>query len=70
MQVISDEYKCHAYRILDINYVDVSTLVQQPISSLTIRFNYWFDKCSWHRPSMLILDNLDKLLSAEVEVRV
>jgi len=31
--------------------------------------NYWFDKCAWHKPSVLIIDNLDKLLSAEVEVR-
>ena len=49
--------------------MDVSNLAQQPISSLKARFNYWFDKCSWHKPSVLILDNLDKLLSAEVEVR-
>lgn len=36
--------------------------------SVKAQFNFWFDKCAWHRPSILILDNLDKLLSAEVEV--
>ena len=70
MQVNLINYKICAYLLLDIHYVDVSTLVQKSISSLKACFNYWFDKCSWHRPSVLILDNLDKLLSAEVEVCV
>jgi len=54
--------------LLDVHYVDVSKLVQLSISSLKAHFNYWFDKCSWHKPSVLILDSLDKLLSVEVEV--
>ncbi|KAF9482195.1 AAA-domain-containing protein [Pholiota conissans] len=48
-------------------YVDTSKLAEQPIPAVKAQFNYWFDKCAWHRPSILMLDNLDKLLSAEVE---
>lgn len=53
---------------LDILYVDASKLAEQPIPTVKAQVNYWFNKCAWHRPSILILDNLDKLLSAEVEV--
>ncbi|KJA20005.1 hypothetical protein HYPSUDRAFT_204070 [Hypholoma sublateritium FD-334 SS-4] len=49
------------------HYIDVSKLVDQPIPAVKAQFNYWFDKCAWHRPSVLVLDNLDKLLPAEVE---
>lgn len=52
----------------DIHYIDISKISEQPIPSVKAQFNYWFDKCAWHRPSILILDNLDNLLSAEVEV--
>ncbi|KAF8160874.1 P-loop containing nucleoside triphosphate hydrolase protein [Crassisporium funariophilum] len=50
-----------------VHYVDVSKLSEQPIVAIKAQFNYWFDKCGWHRPSALILDNLDSLLNAEVE---
>ena len=52
----------------DIHYIDSVKISQQPIPSVKAQFNFWFDKCAWHRPSVLILDNLEKLLSAEVEV--
>ncbi|KAH6914246.1 peroxisome biogenesis factor 1 [Coprinopsis sp. MPI-PUGE-AT-0042] len=48
-------------------YVDVSRHAEQPIASVKALFSYWFDRVSWHRPGVLVLDNLDKLLSAEVE---
>ncbi|KIM45052.1 hypothetical protein M413DRAFT_441700 [Hebeloma cylindrosporum] len=50
-----------------ILHVDASKLAEQPIPSVKAQINYWFDKCAWHRPSILVLDNLDKLFSAEVE---
>jgi len=53
---------------IDTHYVDVSKLSEQPVSAVKAQFNFWFDTCAWRRPSVLILDNLDKLLSAEVEV--
>lgn len=54
--------------IPDTYYVDVSRYAEQPTVMLKSLFNYWFDRACWHRPSVLVLDNLDKLLSAEVEV--
>lgn len=29
----------------------------------------WFDEACWHAPTLLVLDNLDRMLGAEVEVR-
>ncbi|KDQ55035.1 hypothetical protein JAAARDRAFT_181043 [Jaapia argillacea MUCL 33604] len=49
------------------HYVDVSKLAENPISTLKPLFEYWYDQAAWHRPSILILDNLEKLLSAEQE---
>ncbi|KDR75275.1 hypothetical protein GALMADRAFT_226942 [Galerina marginata CBS 339.88] len=49
------------------HYVDASKFSEHPISSVKAQLHFWFDTCAWHRPSVLILDNLDKLLSAEVE---
>lgn len=57
-----------SYVLIDTHYIDASKLVDQPIPAVKAQFNYWFDKCAWHRPSVLVLDNLDKLLPAEVEV--
>jgi len=56
--------------VTDTYYVDVSRYSEQPISAVKGLFRYWFDKAAWHRPSILILDNLEKLLGAEVEVRI
>src|SRR6266576_2289393 len=53
----------------DIHYVDVSRYSDKPVATMKTQFKYWAEKAAWHRPSVLILDNLDKLLSAEVEVR-
>lgn len=53
----------------DIHYVDISRYSDKPVSTMNVLFKYWAEKAAWHRPSVLILDNLDKLLSAEVEVR-
>lgn len=50
-----------------VHYVDASLYADKTVSALKALFNYWFDKVAWHRPSVLILDNLDKLLSAETE---
>ncbi|EAU91532.2 peroxisome biogenesis factor 1 [Coprinopsis cinerea okayama7 len=48
-------------------YVDVSRYAESPIANVKALFTYWFDRVSWHRPGVLVLDNLDKLLGAEVE---
>ncbi|TFY82022.1 hypothetical protein EWM64_g1986 [Hericium alpestre] len=48
-------------------YVDLSKWTEKPISTIQQQFRYWLDKALWHRPSVLLFDNMDKLLSAEVE---
>ncbi|KAF8637996.1 hypothetical protein AX16_010628 [Volvariella volvacea WC 439] len=48
-------------------FVDMSRYTEQPVAKIKSLFQYWFEKASWHRPSILVLDNIDKLLGAEVE---
>ncbi|KAK2467867.1 hypothetical protein APHAL10511_000162 [Amanita phalloides] len=47
-----------------IHYVDLTRYSEKPVSTIHAQFKYWFAKVAWHRPSVLILDNLDKLLNA------
>lgn len=55
--------------LLDVHYVDVSVYAEKPVSTIKSLFKYWFDKAAWHKPSILILDNVEHLLKAEEEVR-
>ncbi|KAL1750927.1 P-loop containing nucleoside triphosphate hydrolase protein [Schizophyllum commune] len=48
-------------------YADASAISEKPISAIKAQFDFWFDKAMWHRPTILILDDLDKLLGAELE---
>ncbi|KAI0053237.1 AAA-domain-containing protein [Auriscalpium vulgare] len=48
-------------------YVDLARWADKPIVTLRAQFQFWLDKAMWHRPSVLIFDNIDKLISAEVE---
>ncbi|KAI9441226.1 AAA-domain-containing protein [Lactarius indigo] len=48
-------------------YVDFSRYTEKPVQTLRTQFQYWLDKAMWHRPSVLIFDNLEKLLGTELE---
>ncbi|KAJ7745492.1 P-loop containing nucleoside triphosphate hydrolase protein [Mycena maculata] len=48
-------------------YVDVSHYAAQPVPAIKALLGYWFKKAAWHRPAVLILDNLEKLVGVEVE---
>ncbi|KAJ7128978.1 P-loop containing nucleoside triphosphate hydrolase protein [Mycena crocata] len=48
-------------------YVDVSRYAAQPVHMVKSLLSYWFKKAVWHRPAILILDNLEKLVGAELE---
>jgi len=48
-------------------YVDLSRYAEKPVQSLRSQFHFWLDKAMWHRPSVLVFDNLDKLLGPELE---
>ena len=52
----------------DTLYVDMARYSEQPISNVKALFKYWFEKALWHRPTVLIMDNMEKLVGAEVEV--
>ncbi|KAG5731766.1 Peroxisome biosynthesis protein PAS1 [Termitomyces sp. T112] len=60
---IQEDLRTCAYTLL----VDVSRYTELPISTVKSLLQYWFDKAIWHKPSILILDNLDKLVGTEVE---
>lgn len=51
----------------DIEYVDLAPYSEKPISVIKGLFKYWFDQAAFHRPSVLILDNIEHLLKAEEE---
>ncbi|KAI0695674.1 AAA-domain-containing protein [Cerioporus squamosus] len=48
-------------------YVDLSRYTATPIAKIRSHIQYWMDKASWHKPSLLILDNIDKLMGTELE---
>ncbi|KAI0262607.1 AAA-domain-containing protein [Gloeopeniophorella convolvens] len=48
-------------------YVDFSRYTEKPVQTLRTQFQYWLDKALWHRPSVLVFDNIEKLLGVELE---
>lgn len=52
----------------DTLYVDISRYAAQPVQTIKSLLAYWFRKAVWHRPAILILDNLEKLVGVELEV--
>ncbi|KAJ6497788.1 P-loop containing nucleoside triphosphate hydrolase protein [Mycena sanguinolenta] len=48
-------------------YIDVARYAAQPVHAVKALLQYWFKKASWHRPAVLILDNLEKLVGVEIE---
>lgn len=49
-------------------YVDCSKLSDERLPVLKGKMKDWFDEACWHAPSLIVLDNLDRLIGAEVEV--
>ncbi|GAA5917426.1 hypothetical protein JCM8208_004074 [Rhodotorula glutinis] len=48
-------------------YVDCAQHADARLPALKTRFKDWLDEACWAAPSMLVLDNLDRLIGAEVE---
>ncbi|KAF9047391.1 P-loop containing nucleoside triphosphate hydrolase protein [Panaeolus papilionaceus] len=67
VRTVSKTLQADTRTLTYVQYIDASKFAEQPVLSVKAQFNYWFDKCSWHKPSLLVIDNLDKLLCAEVE---
>ncbi|KAL0956260.1 hypothetical protein HGRIS_002414 [Hohenbuehelia grisea] len=50
-----------------VQYVDLAKYSEKPVPFVKSLFRYSFEKAAWHKPSILIFDNMDKLLSVELE---
>ncbi|KAI0819707.1 AAA-domain-containing protein [Trametes gibbosa] len=48
-------------------YVDLSRFAGSPIAKVRSHMRYWMEKAAWHKPSLLVLDNIDKLMGTELE---
>jgi hypothetical protein len=55
---------------IDNQYVDCTKYAETPVATLKSLFKYWAATAAWYHPSILVLDNLDKMLPAEQEVRI
>ncbi len=53
---------------IDTAYYDVSKSSEARMSTLRSDIQHWFDIAAWYRPTILILDNIDKLAVQEAEV--
>ncbi|KAL8286225.1 hypothetical protein RQP46_004713 [Phenoliferia psychrophenolica] len=48
-------------------YIDCSKHTDERLPTLKGKMKDWFDEACWHAPTLLVLDNLDRMLGAEVE---
>ncbi|KAI0631588.1 AAA-domain-containing protein [Trametes polyzona] len=48
-------------------YVDLSRFSGSPVAKVRSHMKYWLEKAAWHKPSLLVLDNIDKLMGTELE---
>ncbi|KAK4057620.1 Peroxisome biosynthesis protein pex1 [Microbotryomycetes sp. JL221] len=49
-------------------FIDCSKFSDERHATLKGKIKEWFDEACWHAPSLLVLDNIDRMLSAEVEL--
>lgn len=50
-----------------IKYVACETIMNETFDQLSARITKYIQEAAWHEPSLLVLDNLDKILPAEAE---
>ncbi|KAI5123096.1 hypothetical protein M0805_001452 [Coniferiporia weirii] len=60
---LTEDSQFHAHII----HADFAKHADDRVPRLKAYFKYLFEKAHWHKPSVLVFDNLDKVLSAEVE---
>ncbi|KIJ64352.1 hypothetical protein HYDPIDRAFT_90732 [Hydnomerulius pinastri MD-312] len=60
---LEEDPRTYAYT----HYVDFKPYSEKPVETLKTLFRYLYEIACWHRPTVLIFDNLDKVLKAEVE---
>lgn len=52
----------------DVIHVDAAKVSDERPTSAKQKIKDWFDEASWYAPSMLVIDNIDRMVAAEVEV--
>lgn len=65
LQLVSE--KLNAECGYHTKYVACETIMNENTNQLMGRFTKWIQECNWSKPSLLVLDNLDKILPCEVE---
>ncbi|KDQ13914.1 hypothetical protein BOTBODRAFT_175049 [Botryobasidium botryosum FD-172 SS1] len=60
---LEEDPRVHAYTV----YVDLAKYAEEREAAIKQQFQKWLDLALWHRPSILVLDNLDRVVGAEVE---
>ncbi|KAF8127717.1 P-loop containing nucleoside triphosphate hydrolase protein [Boletus edulis] len=60
---LEEDTRTYAYTY----YIDFKLYMQKPVATLKALFRYLYEIAAWHRPTVLIFDNLDKVVRAEVE---
>lgn len=48
--------------------MDLAKYTELPVSKVKTLLQYWFDKAFFHRPTVVVMDNIDKLMGIEQEV--
>ncbi|KAG7192618.1 Peroxisome biosynthesis protein pex1 [Scheffersomyces spartinae] len=65
LQLVSEKLNSeHGYHT---KYIACETIMNENANQLMGRFTKWIQECNWSKPSLLILDNLDKILPCEIE---
>ncbi|KAF7730872.1 Peroxisome biosynthesis protein pex1 [Apophysomyces ossiformis] len=54
----------HGADTLEINCAEIA---EERVPTLKDLFQLWFDEAAWHAPSLIFLDDIDRLIPAEVE---
>lgn len=48
-------------------YIDCTPHAEERLPALRDLFSQWLNAAAWHGPTLLILDNIDRIIPAEVE---
>ncbi|KAK7473010.1 Peroxisome biosynthesis protein pex1 [Stygiomarasmius scandens] len=67
VKTVAKSLQCNSKTYTYTLYVDVSPYSDKPVSTIKRLFKYWYEKAWWHKPTILILDNLHELVGTESE---
>lgn len=54
----------------DVQFIDCSQYADERPAALKTLFQEWVDEACWRAPSVIVLDNIERMLPAEVEVSI